>query len=101
MVDGDQQEEKLENVLGSKGKIRVLVILAREPHVWHSLYSLEQKTGIRRTYLRKDVAALVENMVVTVSEFPPLKYRFNLEDVFSRRIYEFLTGVLAQGTPSL
>jgi DNA-binding HxlR family transcriptional regulator len=93
-MDNRSDEKRIEEVLGSKGKVRVLMTMAKNPDTWHTLYSLEQKTGIRRAYLRNDVASLVVHGIVAKSEFPPSKYKLNLENELSRLIFDFLKSAM-------
>ncbi|MDP8023665.1 MAG: hypothetical protein ACP5LF_03835 [Nitrososphaeria archaeon] len=67
-----------EEVLGSKGRLRIIKVLAelKEPL---SLYYLERKTGIRRKSLRSDLEFLEKNGVVKATGYSVKKYTLDYE----------------------
>lgn len=67
-----------EEVLGSKGRLRIIKALA-ESNEPMSLYYLEKKTGIRRKSLRSDLAKLEKNKIVKAVGYAVKKYTLYYE----------------------
>lgn len=55
-----QAERELVEVLGSEGRLKLLITLARRPNDLFTIYSLVKATGLRRQDVRKYVEKLHE-----------------------------------------
>ncbi len=68
----------VEDVLGSKGRLRIIKVLA-ESNEPLSLYYLERKTGIRRKSLRSDLLTLEKNGIIKAIGYGVKKYTLYYE----------------------
>jgi len=85
--------EQLEKGLGSRGRLRLLGILARHPQEYFTRYALEKRSGVRSTWLRADLQALIG--LGWVQELPtqPRKYQLNHGHPVVAQITEFFRQV--------
>lgn len=87
--------KNIERGLGSKGKLRILRALAKEPQKPLSIYMLEKYTGIRSNFLKADIKILVE--IGWVKECAGSgrikKYSLNLRNETVLKIIEFFRSI--------
>jgi len=82
-------EEKIEEGLGSVGKLRILRILAKDVDKYYTKYALEKKTGLKRVNLRNDLEALKSIGWVIEYEHEPRKYKLNKDNHTVNSLLDF------------
>lgn len=85
--------EQLEKGLGSRGRLRLVGILARHPHEYFTRYALEKLSGVRSTWLRADLRALIELGWVRELPTEPRKYQLNHANPTVVQVTEFFRQV--------
>jgi len=96
-LNGDRNNivKNIERGLGSKGKLRILRALAKEPQKPLSIYMLEKYTGIRSNFLKADIKTLME--IGWVKEYTESgrikKYSLNLRNETVLKIIEFFRSI--------
>lgn len=84
---------RLEKGLGSRGRLRLLGILARHPSEFYTRYALEKLSGVRSTWLRADLAVLMELGWIREFATQPRKYQLNQQSPNVVHIVEFFRKV--------
>lgn len=82
----------LERGLGSKGKLRIIISLSKNPEGL-SKYMLERLTGIRGNSLSKDISTLLELKWICEETNHIRKYRLCFENNIIKCLLEFFREV--------
>ena len=80
MLDEKELRKKIEEGLGSKGKLRIIRELAKNPEDLLTKYFLEKKTGIKPVDVRANLKSLIELNWVIEHKFRIKKYQLNMEN---------------------
>jgi len=90
---GQELLTSIENGLGSKGRLKILRVMTRNPHNSFTRYQLQQSTRLNAIGVKADLNTLIR--VGWVREYPlePRKYQIELENPIVSQIVEFFRHI--------
>ncbi|MCP8318841.1 MAG: hypothetical protein L6N95_03325 [Candidatus Methylarchaceae archaeon HK01B] len=88
--NGKSIRKKIETGLGSKGKLRILKELAKNPGRLLTKYALERKTGLKPIDVRANLKSLIEIGWVIEHRYRITKYQLNMEDEIVQDTIEYM-----------
>ncbi|MAH21222.1 MAG: hypothetical protein CMO12_00215 [Thaumarchaeota archaeon] len=89
----EQLPISIENGLGSKGRLKILRAMTRNPHDSFTRYQLQQSTRLNATGVKADLNTLIRVGWVKEYPFEPRKYQIELENPIVSQIVEFFKHI--------
>ncbi len=79
MLEGKKAvREAIESGLCTRGRLRILRVLAEKPNELFTKYALEKETGLRSPELKTDLRILLKLGWITEFDYTPKKYQINM-----------------------
>ncbi|MCP8322967.1 MAG: hypothetical protein L6N96_02155 [Candidatus Methylarchaceae archaeon HK02M2] len=91
--DEKSHHKKIETGLGSKGRLRILKELAKNPNKLLTKYALERKTGLKPIDVRAGLKSLLEIGWVVKHNYRIVKYQLNIEDETIKQTVEYFRKI--------
>ena len=85
--------KKIEEGLGSVGRLRILRVLASGEVASHTRYSLERATGLKPIDVRKHLRVLMDTGWVKEHDYGPPVYTLNPDNPKTKILVEFFEKV--------
>jgi len=84
---------RVEEGLGSVGRLRILRILASVEYSTQTKYGLEKHTGLSPVYVRRHLKILIETGWVKELKYSPPVYMLNPENLKTRFLVDFFRKI--------
>jgi len=93
-IRNDHYAFEMEELLGSKARLRILRLLAKYPNYAFTKYKICQVTGLKRQNASKHLRRLLEQNLIASREGIVVRYCFNTHYYRANTLREFLSEML-------
>ena len=88
LEDKKALREAVESGLGTRGRLRILRVLAEKPNQLFTKYGIEKETGLRSSELKSDLSVLLKLGWIKEHAYTPMKYQINTSSDAVRALME-------------